>query len=433
MSVSIQATQQENDRRLPMPFNSSSSNKAVDIAHRASAAATPQEHQDSDDSEQEGSNFRLKMGRFAYTSDSQSSSRGSRPPGRTYHSYSTAASPTPVSEAPPVEKEKRARTPKVQLDLGATDSELASLNQCIACKRDWTVRKTAVQKGSHIRSCAVKHALNQETVIILIRRALDESPPLPKTKGKGKAKAKPVEEPEAEPKTYLENVIDETTVKRRGRRPEVQSTVQDVRHTTTAILNRARTVLDVSVDKHGPAPPLTQAFGKSKLGGARRRQEGQEQGENAEPPRTQVFGKSALGARSGSGAPRISGFGSTSDVEDDGPPLTQPFAPSKLGASLLATGPSLMAPLSPSRQSNQDNSVISVCPVTLLCYPLRVRRLTSRSPLPLTLTPLWHQAQETWLSLVPKLPNKGEEAFLMPPAWSRPVSTLTRRERMRNM
>lgn len=366
--------------QAPLTFLSSLTSAST----QAASAPFPVDCHDSDDSD-EGSNFRLKLNRFSYSSDSlsRSSSRASRPPApvRTYSSRSNGAS-TPVSDPPPTNanKSKRSRTKKIYPELGATDSELASLKKCAVCDLAWTVRKSAAQKAIHIQSCAAKKCYDQETVRIRLRRALDESPEPPKAKGKGKVEA--VECADSELKTYLEDVVDESTAaKRKGRRPEVKSTIQNFNenfhHQANVIASRARSFLDLTRNRQSSGPVLSSSAVKGGSSVTLRRHENQESEENAEPPLTQILASSSLGVRLGprSGSRGISGFESISDVEDDNsPPLTQP---SKLGASRLAVnGPSISGfiPLSPSKRSNRDSSIISVCPAFHFHYPLRVRR-----------------------------------------------------------
>ncbi|KAI0347519.1 hypothetical protein BDW22DRAFT_1351967 [Trametopsis cervina] len=144
-----------------------------------------------------------------------------------------------------------------------SDADFMRLLKCVSCELSWTPRKTVAQKLKHIRSCARKHQLDEQIVTTLIREELVQS------------LSKDVDDhpttPNEQPQTYLENIVRDEVVKKKGRRPQVQASIKELAATRQDILDRARTLLESSSTKTADEPkdisppPLTQAFGQSAL------------------------------------------------------------------------------------------------------------------------------------------------------------------------
>ena len=100
-------------------------------------------------------------------------------------------------------------------------------------------RKSTAQKMLHIQSCSRKKALSDETVQVLILQEIENALPVDNaTKRKGKGKET------GEPKTFLENILDDAAPRRKGKRPEITKTVRNVIETRDVILDRAKAILD---------------------------------------------------------------------------------------------------------------------------------------------------------------------------------------------
>lgn len=208
------------------------------------------------------------------------------------------------------------------------DAGLAKLLKCVSCDIRWTARKTAAQKMMHVQSCAKKNALTDETVRVLIRKEIDNAAPEDVgTKGKGKAKISPGLLSEALPlKTFFDDVVQEATPKKRGKRREIIETVKNIAETRTDILGRAQDILGPTRSAESDADLVigTQAFGQSRLRNIFA---------EVVPPTTQAFGKSAVAQRQGS-KPTLFPNGDSFADEFDVLPATQNFAPSRLGAAV---------------------------------------------------------------------------------------------------
>ncbi|KII94849.1 hypothetical protein PLICRDRAFT_693170 [Plicaturopsis crispa FD-325 SS-3] len=275
----------------------------------------------SSDSEGVEDGPRLKLGHFAYADAVVVPKAG---PSRT-PSILTADS---LSDTAPKKKPRRATSHRFADDF--SEAELGKVAKCVGCDIRWTTRKSALQKMAHIQACATKNRLTDETVRLLIRREISTAVvDKPATKRKGKEKApSPGDDPVVvSPQTFLEDIVNEAVAKKKGKRPEIQQTVQSLSETRDEILNRAKAVLgnpagsaasrpyDDSNDLHpskGPMP-MTQAFGESALG------------RKAAAPR------SHFGAATSRGEIMVAG--EEADVQDSMPPSTQAFAPSKFAVT----------------------------------------------------------------------------------------------------
>lgn len=59
-------------------------------------------------------------------------------------------------------------------DFDVSNADISKLDRCVSCGAKWTSRKSTDQKLLHIRRCAKKHRLEDETVKVLIRNQLKE-------------------------------------------------------------------------------------------------------------------------------------------------------------------------------------------------------------------------------------------------------------------
>jgi hypothetical protein len=113
----------------------------------------------------------------------------------------------------------------------------------------------------HIKSCARKRALTNETVRILILQEIQKEafPDIPAT---GK-KEKGVEAS----KTMMADLMDSAVPRKRSKRPEVIPSIRTIIDTRESILQRARAVFD-NIDSPSDAfENPTQVFQPSKLAG----------------------------------------------------------------------------------------------------------------------------------------------------------------------
>ncbi|KAJ7638981.1 hypothetical protein FB45DRAFT_1023726 [Roridomyces roridus] len=255
----------------------------------------------------------LNIARFAFPS---------RPLQRRDSSLTAASS---NSDNQPKAPPKKAATRKLANGNLASDAQLKKLTKCVSCDAAWTVRKTGEQKLVHIRKCAKKSGFTDETVRLLITKAVENLP----GDSKGKGKAPP------EPATLLEELVDGPP-KRRGRRKQVSDTLKDVSETRKNIADHARVAWGSGDDSivqtqalraETREPAATQAFGPSRL--AQRHKPSLDSDD--EPPSTQAFAPSKLG-QFAQRQKTLLGY------DEEPPPPTQAFAPSKLGGRSTATG-----------------------------------------------------------------------------------------------
>ena len=200
-------------------------------------------------------------------------------------------------------------------DYSFTDSQLKKLTRCTCCQIPWTTRKSASGKLDHIQKCARKHSLTEEAVRGMIEQDLQALA----TKGDlKKGKGKPVA---SVPATLLEAVVADTTMKPKGRKKEVPTTVLQVAETHQAIYSRAKALFEESIT---PDFPATQGFAPSKLGRHDQLQLGA----------TQSFPKSRLGTNR-----PLSGFGDSDDeVSGSHSPSPTPSLVSQFTVCPWATG-----------------------------------------------------------------------------------------------
>ncbi|TFY67718.1 hypothetical protein EVG20_g3846 [Dentipellis fragilis] len=206
-----------------------------------------------DDDDDDDGQFRVSIERFAYSQE--------QPPKRqkSVHTTSSESEANKVAAASPLIKSKKPATSRVQLRvIFPQDSDLSTVLKCICCGITWTVRKTAIQKLNHIRSCAKKRGLTQGTLDALISQ---ESCKI--TTDSGLAKLPTTSSEVAAPKTFLEEIVDNTTLAKRSKRAKVTSTIAQPNQIRTGILDRARVLLKDDLEQAAPEP--TQVFGQSKF------------------------------------------------------------------------------------------------------------------------------------------------------------------------
>ncbi|KIK67985.1 hypothetical protein GYMLUDRAFT_36793 [Collybiopsis luxurians FD-317 M1] len=192
---------------------------------------------------------------------------------------STSARTIPVVKPLPLKKPAAVTlAQRLNDDFGDTLSRLLG---CVSCDLTWTTRKSTTQKVTHMRSCAKKHGITDDTLVVLVRKAIDNVPTI---QSKGKGKAKDVED--GAPKTFFDDVMLDAAPKKRGKRPEVVATVKQVEETRDDIMSKARAIV-AKGDAH------TRAIREHKLG---------QYGDflsDLSPSSTPRFGKSALAKRPG--------------------------------------------------------------------------------------------------------------------------------------
>ncbi|KAF7355444.1 hypothetical protein MSAN_01461200 [Mycena sanguinolenta] len=277
----------------------------------AEPLASPSKSNNSDE-EEIVSTLGPGLARFAYANPNP------RPLGPRNSASTLQSTSSSDSQTKPAAKPK-ARTSSKGVAGEFSDSELAKLVKCVSCDLSWTTRKTGAQKILHIRSCAKKTGLTDDTVRLLIRKELDNpaNDPGPSNRN-GKATLVP-----APRTTLLEDTVRDAGPRRKGKRKEVVNNLKSVSETHDNIRDKARMVFGPAPSSDDDSFPVqTQAVTANKPSAAQ---------ENCA---TQAFGTSRLGQQH-----RYKSLlgGQDSDDEPDALPATQAFAPSKLGGRTPAT------------------------------------------------------------------------------------------------
>ena len=145
---------------------------------------------------------------------------------------------------------------------GLSEKHLAKLTKCVSCDTPWTMRKGAVQKMKHIRSCAQRMGFNSETIRVAVLKEMENTA----IKKAAKKEQTTSQSPEV---TLLENTVNTLTTGKKSRR-RAQETVKSVTVTRDAILYRAMEILAEGGGKMGIQDeevliPSTQQFGQSAL------------------------------------------------------------------------------------------------------------------------------------------------------------------------
>ena len=180
----------------------------------------------------------------------------------------------------------------------------------------------------HVQTCAKKKCLTDETVRILMRREIDNA--VKPTENRSNSKIVRSSLSEA-PVTLLEGVLSDNAPKKKGKRPQVLSTIQSVTENRHVILDKAQSVLDIP-ESEELCPP-TQAFAPSKF--AQNRNSSRLLIDRQSPGKQ----KSRLNcvAAASHGIPFEGGDDDNADA-----PLTPPFGPSMFGESLPFTNTSTL-------------------------------------------------------------------------------------------
>ncbi|KAJ7180252.1 hypothetical protein C8R43DRAFT_941923 [Mycena crocata] len=208
-----------------------------------------------------------------------------------------------------------------------SDAELKKLSKCVSCDMAWTARKSGAQKLVHIRSCAKKSGLTDETVGILIKKEIANAPD---DAGPSKRKKQVTLATPTTPPTLLEDTVRDAAPKRKGKRIEAVDVLKTFSETRDNIKGRARMLLGSAPFSNGDgfivqtqavkstaltSPIPTQAFGASRLGVKGASLLGDQDSEPDLPPATQAFAPSKLGGRTTTGTSGGWGYESGSDED----------------------------------------------------------------------------------------------------------------------
>lgn len=176
-----------------------------------------------------------------------------------------------------------------QSDPSVTKLDVGPLLRCVSCDIQWTVRKNAAHKSSHMTTCARRKGMNPSTLQRVVEREL-----LKLRQQKTKDQKPPCSEPpDAVPQTYMESVVAEAQPRRKQRRTDKVGTLQPISQTRAAILDRAKALLGTrdAVPCNAPEPEDNQSFGQSKL------VTGYMQAENQDPMLVHLSDECALTSR----------------------------------------------------------------------------------------------------------------------------------------
>ncbi|KAJ3821685.1 hypothetical protein F5880DRAFT_1580271 [Lentinula raphanica] len=224
------------------------------------------------DSELDNTLPELKLARFAHISAKPAPLRKPKPaPSLSVRAMSTSSG---ASRSIPAKKAITQSVVQRLSDRFSTDS-FSRLLICVCCDLSWTTRKSVPQKLSHMKTCAKKHGIQDDTLIEMVRKGIEELPPQTESKL-----------PEsAAPKTFFDEVMNNAAPKKRHRRQEVPNTVRDIGEMRDTIMLKARTVVaqaDSNIrvlreyrigghlsdgDSSGFLPCSTPRFGQSSLAG----------------------------------------------------------------------------------------------------------------------------------------------------------------------
>ncbi|KAF9476495.1 hypothetical protein BDN70DRAFT_923250 [Pholiota conissans] len=176
-------------------------------------------------------------------------------------------------------------TPQIVKSLDIASADLAKITRCVSCDLLWTARKTAIQKMSHIKSCAKKNNFSDETIQLLIRKEITNRVPVEKP-NRGKGKDSIMNASSKAKDTYMDVIIDVARPRKKGKRKQTHNLLAKASSNRDSILERAKVILasennhDIkltaySTSKHAPKPAentdvdatllATQTFGRSAL------------------------------------------------------------------------------------------------------------------------------------------------------------------------
>ncbi|KAI6152165.1 hypothetical protein BKA82DRAFT_4107941 [Pisolithus tinctorius] len=187
-------------------------------------------------------------------------------------------------------------------------AEISALSKCVCCGLQWTTKKTVKQKRTHIEMCARRHAISAVTLLSLVNKEVNVTPPHANERQISTGA-------HGQSATTLMGAIVSAEPGKRNKRKHVVSTVKTLPETRESILGKARDLLGqlvapqkVNIDRSctdSDEVQPTQQFGTSML--ARRSGNAKDtpsrQGKVLQtqvmeaPPSTQAFGESALGGK----------------------------------------------------------------------------------------------------------------------------------------
>lgn len=182
-----------------------------------------------------------------------------------------------TSSALPAQKSVAMNVIQRLTDEFPSDS-MSRLLVCVCCDSVWTTRKSVPQKLTHMKACAKKQGINEDTLVGMVRKGIENAPPI-ELKGKAKATAEA-----SASKTFFDKVVQDAAPKKRTRRQEVTGTVKDIGETRDVIMLKARTIVArgnssvrairehrvgerISDGNMSTEPSSTPRFGKSRLAG----------------------------------------------------------------------------------------------------------------------------------------------------------------------
>ncbi|KAF8914041.1 hypothetical protein CPB84DRAFT_1840798 [Gymnopilus junonius] len=119
--------------------------------------------------------------------------------------------------------------------------DLTKLFGCVSCEVGWTAKKTAKQKMEHIRKCAKKKALSDETIWTLAKTEILK--PISQIKGNHQEEKNYERVPRKN--TLLEDVVVDAAPKKKGKRKQAATVLTTVPATRDMILVRAKNILSV--------------------------------------------------------------------------------------------------------------------------------------------------------------------------------------------
>ncbi|KZT42902.1 hypothetical protein SISSUDRAFT_1030118 [Sistotremastrum suecicum HHB10207 ss-3] len=204
----------------------------------------------------------------------------------------------PPAFPPPSNPGKRAVTPAAVTkplvkpiknqasNFDVSNATMSKLDRCVSCGAKWTSRKTTDQKLLHIRRCARKHRLEDETVGVLIRQQINEAAEAvaPVLAGPSSLLSK---------RTLLEDVVGVSTETGKGTKTKASIKSTNVAH--DFIRERAQALLGPSapVETSSTAKPPYISHSVNSLPF----DDGTDSGQTSDipiPPSTQAFGSSHL-------------------------------------------------------------------------------------------------------------------------------------------
>ncbi|KAJ4478278.1 hypothetical protein J3R30DRAFT_2883168 [Lentinula aciculospora] len=183
------------------------------------------------DSELDNTLPELRLARYAHTSTRPV--KPSKP--KIIPSHTTRAMSTSVGASRSTPAKKAVEQNIVQR-LSDEFPTISCLLICVSCDTTWTTRKSVPQKLTHIKSCAKKHGIKDDTLVELVRKGIENALAM-QPKGKHIATDEPAR------KTFFDEVVHDAAPRKRNRRQEVTSTIKDIGETRNTIMRKARMIV----------------------------------------------------------------------------------------------------------------------------------------------------------------------------------------------